>query len=505
MEYDLIVIGGGPAGYHAAERAGKAGLSVLLAEKKALGGVCLNEGCIPTKTMLYSAKLYDGAVHGEKYGITVGSAMLNHETVLSRKNKVVRTLTAGVKAQLRSSNVTVAGDAAELLGKSSGVFDVSVGENSLKGRHILIATGSAPVIPPIPGIEEGIADGTVLTNSGILALKEVPEELVVIGGGIIGMEMASYFNSAGSRVTVIEMLDHIAGPTDLEIAAILMKNYAKKGIDFRLNAKVTRIRHEGAADARGVITTSGTVPVGAISGGAADTAHAEAEMDGGAGIGEASANMPRKASVVYEVDGQSFEVSADKVLLSVGRKPVTDGIGLENVGVAVDRGRIVTDRCGRTNVPGIYAAGDVNGISMLAHTAYREAEVCVNNILGREDSMRYDAIPSVIYTNPEVAGVGETEETAAEKGIDFETARLPMGYSGRYAAENEGGDGICKVLVEKSGKRIIGVHMIGNYSSEIIYGASMMIAGGMTAEDISRMVFPHPTVSEIIREAIGGL
>ncbi len=470
MEYDLIVIGGGPAGYHAAERAGKAGLSVLLAEKKALGGVCLNEGCIPTKAMLYSAKLYDGAVHGEKYGITVENAILNHETVLSRKNKVVRTLTAGVKAQLRNSNVTVAGDAAELLGKSSGVFDVRVGENSFKGRHILIATGSAPVIPPIPGIEEGIADGTVLTNSGILALKEVPEELVVIGGGIIGLEMASYFNSAGSRVTVIEMLDHIAGPTDREIAAILMKNYAKKGIDFRLNAKVTRIRQEGAA-----------------------------------GTGDASANMPRKASVVYEVDGQSFEVSADKVLLSVGRKPVTDGIGLENAGVAVDRGRIVTDRCGRTNVPGIYAAGDVNGISMLAHTAYREAEVCVNNILGREDSMRYEAVPSVIYTNPEVAGVGETEETAAEKGIVFETARLPMGYSGRYAAENEGGDGICKVLVEKDGKRIIGVHMIGNYSSEIIYGAAMMLAKGMTAEDIDEVVFPHPTVSEIIREVIGEL
>ncbi len=540
MEYDLIVIGGGPAGYLAAERAGRAGLSVLLAEKKALGGVCLNEGCIPTKTMLYSAKLYDGAVHGEKYGITVGNAELNHETVLNRKNKVVRTLVAGIKAQLRNSNVTVTEGVAEILGKSeapgaaeatgaaealgvagasgaaealgaagtseaaealgaagetetvgktkntacrdtmevhdnsSACFSVRVGENIFKGRHILLTTGSVPVIPNIPGIEEGIANETVLTNSGILSLKEVPKELAVIGGGAIGLELASYFNSAGSKVTVIEMLDHIAGPTDREIAGILMKNYAKKGIDFRLNARVTEIRLYKSVGVQNV-----------------DAVHTE--------VNKVTAD---KATVVCETAGQSFETNADRILLSVGRRPATEGLGLENVGVAADRGRIITDRYGRTNVPGIYVAGDVNGISMLAHTAYREAEVCVNNMLGREDSIRYDAIPSVIYTNPEVAGVGETEETAAEKGIDFDAAKLPMGYSGRYAAENEGGDGICKVLVEKNSRRIIGVHMIGNYSSEIIYGAAMMIERKMTPEDVKKLVFPHPTVSEIIREVI---
>lgn len=528
MEYDLIVIGGGPAGYLAAERAGRAGLSVLLAEKKALGGVCLNEGCIPTKTMLYSAKLYDGAVHGEKYGITVGNAELNHETVLNRKNKVVRTLVAGIKAQLRNSNVTVAEGVAEILGKSeapgaaeatgaaealgvagasgaaealgaagetetvgktkntacrdtmevhdnsSACFSVRVGENIFKGRHILLTTGSVPVIPNIPGIEEGIANETVLTNSGILSLKEVPKELAVIGGGAIGLELASYFNSAGSKVTVIEMLDHIAGPTDREIAGILMKNYAKKGIDFRLNARVTEIRLYKSVGVQNV-----------------DAVHTEAN--------KVTAD---KATVVCETAGQSFEVKADRILISVGRRPAAEGLGLENIGVAADRGRIITDRYGRTNVPGIYAAGDVNGISMLAHTAYREAEVCVNNMLGMEDSIRYDAIPSVIYTNPEVAGVGETEETAAEKGIHFDTAKLPMGYSGRYAAENEGGDGICKVLVEKSSRRIIGVHMIGNYSSEIIYGAAMMIDKGMTVEDVKKQVFPHPTVGEIIREVV---
>lgn len=505
MEYDLIVIGGGPAGYLAAERAGKAGLSVLLAEKKALGGVCLNEGCIPTKTMLYSAKLYDGAVRSEKYGVTVENAVLNHEAVLNRKNKVVRTLAAGIKAKLRNSNVTVTEGVARILGKSgeargnegdagaaeeagdirrndvipdggfSGCFDVVVGENTFRGRRILVATGSVPVIPHIPGAEEGIADGTVLTSSGILALKEIPGELVIIGGGVIGLEMASYFNSAGSRVTVVEMLDHVGGPTDREISGTLMKNYSKKGVDFRLNARVTGIGYEETADIR----------------------------TDAAGNGE-SADMARKAVVVCETDGQSFEVKADRVLLSIGRRPATEGLGLENIGVVTDRGRIVTDKYGRTNVPGVYAAGDVNGISMLAHTAYREAEVCINSILGKEDFMRYDAIPSVIYTNPEVAGVGETEESAAEKGMAFETLKLPMTYSGRYVAENEGGDGICKVLLGKDSGKIIGIHMIGSYSSEIIYGAAAMIDRGMTAEDIGKLIFPHPTVSEIIREVMLG-
>ncbi len=188
--------------------------------------------------------------------------------------------------------------------------------------------------------------------------------------------------------------------------------------------------------------------------------------------------------------------------MSIGRKPATTGLGLENIGVELERGRIKTDNRCRTNVPEVYAAGDINGIHMLAHTAYREAEVAVNNMLGKRDIMRYHAIPSVIYTNPEVAGVGETEETAAAKGIEYEMAKLPMMYSGRYMAENEGGDGICKILVDKKHRKLIGVHMIGNYSSEMIYGAALMIETEMRVEDIKELVFPHPTVSEIIRETI---
>lgn len=475
MDYNLIIIGGGPAGYLAAQRAGQAGLKTLLIEKRSLGGVCLNEGCIPSKTLLYSAKLYEGAVNGSKYGVTVENAVLDHETVLNRKNKVVRTLTAGIRAQLRKSNVTVLTGTAEITGRINGIdgtngFEVKVEDATYNASRLLIATGSVPMMPPIPGIAEGAAKGIVLTNREILDMKSIPASLVIVGGGVVGLEMASYFNTAGSKVTVIEMLDHIAGVTDREISGILMKNYAKKGIEFKLAARVTEIRDM----IKGMDTESN----------------------------ESSGLENQTAEVIYETDGQSFSIPADKILMSVGRKPATDDLGLEATGVHMEHGRIVTDAHMQTNVPGLYAAGDINGISMLAHTAYREAEVCISHILGKEDFMRYNAIPSVIYTNPEVAGVGETEESAKDKGMDILTAKLPMMYSGRYAAENEGGDGICKVLVDSSSKKLIGVHMIGNYSSEIIYGAGLMIEKGMCVEDITDVVFPHPTVSEIIREVL---
>lgn len=451
MVFDLIIIGGGPAGYLAAERAGHEGLNTLLIEKRFLGGVCLNEGCIPSKALLYSAKIYDGAVNGEKYGVTVENALLNHEVVVRRKNKVVKKLVAGIKSKLKMNNVTLLEGAAEILGKSDEGFEVRAGENSYTGLRLLIASGSVPVIPAIPGVKEGIEKGYVLTNREILDLKEVPSSLVIVGGGVIGLEMASYFNSAGSKVTVVEMLDHIAGFTDREISEILMKNYQKKGIEFKLGAKVTEVRED---------------------------------------------------AVIYESEGRAYSLPADKVLMSIGRRAASQGLGLEKIGVITERGSIKTDERCRTNVPEVYAAGDVNGVSMLAHTAYREAEVCINNILGRKDIMRYSAIPSVIYTNPEVACTGENEESAKQKGIDFEAAKLSMMYSGRYAAENEGGDGICKVLIDKKHRTVIGVHMIGNYSSEIIYGACLMIESQMRVNDIKELVFPHPTVSEIIREAI---
>ena len=452
MNYDLIILGGGPAGYLAGERAGHAGLKTLVIEKRALGGVCLNEGCVPSKTLLNSAKIYDYASHdGQKYGVTVTGAAIDQKAVIARKNKVVNTLVSGIKGMLKANKVTVVEGAGVIAGKDAEGFAIKVGNDTYHGAKLLIATGSTSIIPPITGVKEGLEKGMVLTNREILDLEVIPENLVIVGGGVIGLEMASYYNSVGSKVTVIEMLNKIAGYTDDEISEILMKNYEKKGVTFKLGCKVVEVTSK---------------------------------------------------AVVYESEGKKYTVPADKVLMSIGRRAVTEGIGLETIGVYTERGRIVTNEKSETNIPGVYAAGDVNGTSMLAHTAYRESEVAINNILGKKDNMRYNAIPSIIYTNPEVACVGETESTCKEKGIDYKVSSISMLYSGRYVAENEGGDGICKVLVDKKYNKIIGVHMIGNSTSESIYGAALMIENEMRVDDIKELVFPHPTVCEIIREAI---
>ncbi len=449
--FDLIVIGGGPAGYVAAERAGHAGLKTLLIEKHQMGGVCLNEGCIPSKALLNSAKIFDYARHGESYGVFVEGIKLDHSKVIARKEKVISTLVSGVKAKMKKNKVTVVYDKARILERSTEGFVVEAKGEKYIGQRLLIATGSVSVVPPIPGLKESQAHGFTLTNKEILELKEVPAVLVIVGGGVIGLEMASYYSSAGSDVTVIEMLEHIAGQTDKEISGILMKSLEEKGVKFELGAKVT-----------------------AINGGA----------------------------VAYEKAGHKYEIKADKILMSIGRRAFTDELGLENIGVETNRGAIPTDAHGRTNISGVYAAGDVNGKSMLAHTAYREAEVCVNHMLNKKDNMRYSAIPAVIYTCPEVASVGETEETAKQKGYDVKTVTLPMIYSGRYVAETEKGDGITKLVIDEKYNRILGVHLIGSYASEIIYGAGIMIETEMRVEDLKELVFPHPTVCEVIREAL---
>ncbi len=445
--FDLIILGGGPAGYLAAERASGAGLNVLIVEQRFLGGVCLNEGCIPSKALLHSAKVFDYANHSEQYGVKVGSVTIDHNAVVERKNKIVKTLVAGIKSKMRQNKVTVVEGTGIITGNNS----VKVGDIEYTGKRLLICTGSHPVVPPIKGVAECITNGTVLTNREILDIREIPKKLVVIGGGVIGLEMASYFNSVGSSVTVIEMLPHIAGQTDKEISTILLKNYTDKGVTFKMNCKVTEVTEN---------------------------------------------------SVAYESEGKTEIQPADKVLLSIGRRPSTEGIGLETIGVYCEKGAIITDDTMLTNIPNVYAAGDVNGKSMLAHTAYREAEVAVNNMLGKKDFMRYNAVPSVIYTTPEVGAVGETEESAKQKGLDVEVITKPMMYSGRYVAENTRGDGICKIVVDKKQNSILGVHLIGNYASEIIYGAALMIETQMTVDYIKELVFPHPTVCEIIRETL---
>jgi dihydrolipoamide dehydrogenase len=335
------------------------------------------------------------------------------------------------------------------LGRSSAGIEVSSNGESFIGKNLLICTGSESVVLPIPGLAE--AGDVVVTNREILDMTTCPESLVVIGGGVIGMEFASLYNSLGVQVTVVEMLPEILGGMDLEISAALRDIYAKKGITFHLSSKVVRV-------------------------------------DG--------------HKVLFEKDGETQTVEGEKILLSVGRRPVTRGFGLENLGVELYRGGIKVDEKMRTNVPGVFAAGDVTGFSLLAHTASREGEVVVNNLTGRDDIMRYNAIPGVVYTNPEVAGVGETEESAKAKNIAYKVAKLPMAYSGRFVAENEGGNGLCKVLLGEKHGEVIGVHMLGNPCSEIIYGACIAIEQEMTLKEMQEVVFPHPTVSEIIKEVV---
>ena len=449
--YDLIILGGGPAGYNAAERAAHGGLKTLVIEKRALGGVCLNEGCIPTKTLLYSAKIFDYSKHCNEYGVKLEGASIDHSFVVERKNKVVKMLVGGIGATLKKTGVEVVDAEGEILRRDPDGVGVKAADKEYTGKQLLICTGSTAAVPPIPGLRESVASGFGMTNHEILDLKDVPEKLVVIGGGVIGLEMASYFNSIGSKVTVIEMLDHIGGPTDREISSMLQKEYTKRGVEFLLGAKVTSVGTD---------------------------------------------------CVNYELDGKQLSAKADRVLVSIGRRAMTQGIGLENIGVLTERGAIVTNDRGQTNVAGVWAAGDVNGRSMLAHTAYREGEVAINNILGKKDSVNYDAIPSVIYTNPEVAAVGETEESAKAKGLDVITKTVTLKLSGRYIAENEGGNGVVKLVIGKEHKDILGVHMIGTYASEIIFGCAMMVDRHMRVSDVQKTVFPHPTVGEVIREAM---
>ena len=449
--FDLIVIGGGPGGYLAAERAAHAGLKTLLFEKRSLGGVCLNEGCIPSKALLNSAKTYDHARHAADYGISCSDVKIDQAAVIARKAKVVRSLVNGVKAKMKMHGVTVVMEEAAITGKTADGFTLTAGGNAYTGKKLIIATGSSPAVPPIPGVKENLG-GFVMTNREVLELTEIPGKLTVIGGGVIGLEMAAYYATVGSSVTVVEMLDHIAGPTDTQISTMLQKELEKKGVTFLLSHKCLSVEP-----------------------------------------GKVFAEAP---------NGEKVTVEADKVLLSIGRRANTQGIGLETIGINVERTGIPTDTMCRTNVADVFAIGDVNGHHMLAHTAYREAEVAVSNILGKKDAMRYNANPSVIYTQPELASVGRTEEECKEKGIDYEVARLSMRYSGRFVAENEGADGLCKVIIDKKRRTILGVHMIGAYTGEIIWGAAEMIEMQLRVTDARQIIFPHPTDSEIIREVL---
>jgi dihydrolipoamide dehydrogenase len=447
MSYDLGIIGGGPAGYVAAERAAQKGLKVVLFDQRKLGGVCLNEGCIPSKTLLYSAKLYDNAKESAKYGINIPEVSFDFSKIMARKNKVVTKLVAGIGAAMKKFGVEVISTHASIRGRKADGIDIEADSNIYSCKNILVATGSEAFIPPIKGLDRE----KIFTNRELLDIQELPQSITIIGGGVIGMEFASFFSSMGTKVTVIEMLPEILPGLDSDLSAFLLKEFTKKGVVFHLNSKVTEIKDK---------------------------------------------------EVIFEKDGKPESVTSEIVFVGVGRKPVVTGFGLDKLGVEVERGGIKIDKNCRTNIPNVYAAGDVTGFSMLAHTASREGEVTVNHILGNKDTMRYNAVPSVVYTNPEISCVGISEQEAKKSGIGYKVRSLQMVFAGRFVAENEGKTGICKIIVGEKYEEVLGVHMIGNPSSEMIYGAAMAIENQMRLKDLEQLIFPHPTVSEIFRETI---
>ena len=450
--FDVIVIGGGPGGYLAAERAGQAGLKTLLIEKNKLGGVCLNEGCIPSKALLNSAKLFDYAKGGSKaYGVSSENAVIDHNAVITRKDGVVSALIRGVEMQVKGSGVTIVNGEGCISRRDDEGFKVIAGNETYTGKNLIIATGASASIPPIDRVKSSLDTGFCITSKEALGLKELPKELAIIGGGVIGLEFASYFVSAGCKVTVIEALSRIGGNMDAEIMGQLMRVYGKCGVTFHLNATVTSIGSN---------------------------------------------------AVVFIKDGQQLEAACDKVLLAVGRRTNTEGLGLESINVQTGRNGIETDSSMRTNIPGVYAVGDCTGKTMLAHCAYRGAEVAVNNILGHADSMDGNCIPSVIYTHPEAASAGLKEEEAAAGDVPYRVVKLPIAYSGRAMAESNDTSGLCKLVINKNDNTLMGVQLLAPYASEIILSCVMMIDEKMPLDRIKKFIFPHPTVGEIIREGL---
>ena len=441
--YDLIIIGGGPAGYVAAERAGGAGLKVLLAENQHLGGVCLNVGCIPSKTLLHSAKLYHYAAHSEAYGVKAEGVSFDFGPVQKRKTQIIETLRKGVGGLMKKYKVDVVNGTARLLPDRT----VAIGDENYTAEHVLVATGSSPARPPIPGSElPGVLDSTA-----ILETTSMPSRLVVIGGGVIGCEFACFFGSIGVPVTVVEMLPEICPALDPEIAKTLRRELEKKNVTFHLGARVEEITEK---------------------------------------------------EVRFSVKGETKSVPRDVVLMATGRSPNVNGLGLEERRVDFDRSGIRIDERCATNVPGVWAAGDVTGRVWLAHAASRMGEVVVNNITGRADRMRYHTVPGVVYTAPEVANVGWTEAQATDQGVPVRTAKIPMTINGRYLAEHEGERGMVKVVLHAETRALLGVHMIGGACSEMIFGAAAMIETEARVDEIADMAFPHPTASEVIRDAV---
>lgn len=451
MKYFLAIIGGGPAGYTAAEKASKAGKDVVLFEQNAVGGTCLNVGCIPTKSLLYGAKQYYNATHAQKYGVTAENVAFDFAAMQKRKTIVVRKLVAGIKQRLNNEHCTLVSGAAAVVSRTDELVTVSCNGETYEAENLLICTGSTNFVPPIPGIKE---NEYVWDSTDALAATELPKSIIIVGGGVIGMEFATLYHELGVPVTIIEAMPTILPNLDQDIVNVLLEKYKKAGINILTSTKVESI-------------------------------------EGG------------KVNVKSQISNDQLQISAERILVSVGRRANLQGLEALN-DLELNRGAIIVDEFMKTNLPNVYACGDVTGKIMLAHVAARQAEVMVGRLLKQIPLQRiaYNAIPSVVYTNPEISSVGITEQQAAELNIETEVRQLPMTFSGRFMAENEGETGLCKLVLDTKKQTILGVHCIGNPCSEFIAAASFAVRMGYTTAEFEQVVFPHPTVSEILHEII---
>ncbi|MDX2100903.1 MAG: dihydrolipoyl dehydrogenase [Alphaproteobacteria bacterium] len=454
--YDLVVIGSGPGSYVAAIRAAQLGLSVACVEKRAtLGGTCLNIGCIPSKALLQSSERYEAAKHHlADHGVQVGSVKLDLAQMMARKDKVVEANTKGVEFLFKKNKVRAVAGTGRITGPNSVTVALTAGgEEVLETKAILIATGSDSV--SLPGVE--IDEERVVSSTGGLTLKAVPKHLVVIGAGYIGLEMGSVWGRLGAEVTVVEYLDRITPTMDGETAKTLQRILEKQGMKFRLGTKVTKV---DTSSKKGV-----TLTVEPAAGGAAET------------------------------------IACDVVLVAVGRRPYVDGLGLAEVGVTVDeRGRVPVDHHFRTNVPSIFAIGDVIPGAMLAHKAEDEGVAVAELLAGHAGHVNYDVIPAVIYTAPEVGSVGKTEEELKAAGIAYKVGKFPFTANGRARA-NGATDGFAKILADKTTDRVLGAHIIGPEAGTLIAEIAVAMEFGASAEDVARTCHAHPTLNEAVKEA----
>ncbi len=455
MSYDLVVIGTGPGGYVCAIRAAQLGLKVAVVEKrKTHGGTCLNVGCIPSKAMLHASEMFEEAAHSfGKLGIVVGQPKLDLKAMFAHKQETVDANVNGVSFLLKKNKIEPFHGTASIPGAGKVVVTAEDGSTKeLETKNIVIATGSEAA--GLPGVT--IDEKTVVTSTGALELAAVPKELVVVGAGVIGLEIGSVWSRLGAKVTVIEYLDRILPGMDAEVAKQFQRILEKQGFTFRLGAKVTKV---------------------------------ETGAKGGATL-----------TVEPSAGGEASMLSADIVLVAIGRRPNTDGLGLEGAGVATERGRVVIDDHFKTNVAGIYAIGDVVRGPMLAHKAEDEGVAVAEIIAGKHGHVNYDAIPGIVYTSPEVASLGKTEEELKAAGVDYKVGKFPFTANGRARAMRQT-DGFVKVLADAKTDRVLGCHIIGPRAGDLIAEVTVLMEFGGSSEDLARTCHAHPTLAEAVKEA----